>query len=85
MTNPTRRPGIPLIRPSTLLRRLFPIAVTGAFAASGLVAAATPAFAVGAPAVLIFSTQPAGAAAGTALTTQPLVTIEDAQGNVETS
>jgi hypothetical protein len=59
--------------------------VTGAFAASGLVAAATPAFALGAPALLVFSTQPAGAAAGTALTAQPVVTIEDAQGNVETT
>ena len=59
--------------------------MVGALASVGLVAAATPAFAVGAPALLVFSTQPAGAAAGVALTAQPVVTIEDAQGNVETT
>ena len=36
---------------------------------------------VGVPAQLVFTIQPAGADAGSAFTTQPLVTIEDAGGN----
>ncbi len=38
----------------------------------------------GAPAQLAFTTEPAGAAGGTAFTTQPVVTVEDAGGNTVT-
>ena len=57
--------------------------MAGVLGTVGLVAAATPAFAVGSPARLVFSTQPAGATGGKALTAQPVLTIEDAQGNAE--
>ena len=40
----------------------------GCVATVGLVAAATPAFAAGSPVRLVFSTQPAGATSGKALT-----------------
>ena len=40
---------------------------------------------MGAPAQLVFTTQPAGADAGSAFTTQPVVTIEDAGGNTVTT
>ena len=39
---------------------------------------------VGAPAQLVFTTQPAGAIAGSAFARQPIVTIEDAGGNTVT-
>ena len=41
--------------------------------------------AVGAPAQLVFTTQPSGAVAGSAFTGQPVVTIEDAGGNTVTT
>ena len=40
---------------------------------------------VGAPAQLVFTTQPAGAIAGSAFARQPIVTIEDAGGNTVTT
>ena len=40
---------------------------------------------VGAPAQLVFTTQPAGAVVGSDFATQPIVTIEDAGGNTVTS
>ena len=40
---------------------------------------------VGAPAQVVFTTQPSGAVAGSAFTGQPVVTIEDAGGNTVTS
>jgi hypothetical protein len=40
---------------------------------------------VGAPAQLVFTTQPNGADAGSAFTTQPVVIIEDAGGNTVTT
>ncbi|HEX4492879.1 MAG TPA: hypothetical protein VH914_16860, partial [Acidimicrobiia bacterium] len=43
------------------------------------------AIAVGDPALLVFSTQPSSATGGTAFTTQPVVTVEDAGGNTVTT
>ncbi len=56
-------------------------------AANGLTTATSNAFniTVGAAAKLAFTTQPGGGANGTAWTTQPAVTIEDAGGNTVTT
>ena len=56
--------------------------LTATDAADGLTRTSLPfAVTVGAPAQLVFTIQPAGANAGSAFTTQPVVTIEDAGGN----
>jgi hypothetical protein len=56
-------------------------------ASDGTLAGDSSAFnvAAGAATQLVFSTQPAGATAGSAFTTQPVVTAKDAFGNVATS
>lgn len=56
-------------------------------ATSGAVTATSAPFAVavGAPARLAFTTQPAGGSGGTPWTTSPVVTIEDAGGNIVTT
>ncbi len=56
-------------------------------ASSGLTSATSSAFniTVGSAAQLAFTTQPGGGTAGTAWTTQPVVTVEDAGGNTVTS
>ena len=60
--------------------------LTATDAADGLTRTSLPFdVTVGAPAQLVFTIQPAGANAGSAFTTQPVVTIEDAGGNTVTT
>ena len=60
--------------------------LTATDAADGLTTTSSPFdVTVGAPAQLVFTTQPAGAVAGNAFTTQPVVSIEDAGGNTVTT
>ena len=57
------------------------------FTSSGLTSATSASFnvAAGAPTQLAITTQPSGAASGVAFTTQPVVQIRDAGGNLTNS
>src|SRR6202030_4278637 len=64
-----------------------PLSATGTLSVPGSVSVNSSSFtiAAGAASQLVYTTQPAGATAGSAFGTQPVVTVEDAFGNTVTS
>jgi len=61
------------------------VVACGSGASSTVVSPSSPAVKTGTPVRLVFTTQPVGAIAGSAFDTQPVVAVEDAEGNVVTS